>query len=136
VEARVLGTGVELDVEPEGAAWHPRLVRERRRAEALGEVRVQVVGFATVEYEGRVEREGGFPQTVGSVPVDKEPTRRLLEIAYAYRDEHSGDLLGDLRRGDLDVIPWEFYAAPFAIELGDTLRERLSGSWQRRDPRR
>jgi hypothetical protein len=30
---------------------------------------------------------------------------------------------------------WEFYSAPFRVDLSDALRERLASSWRYRDPR-
>jgi ATPase subunit of ABC transporter with duplicated ATPase domains len=42
--------------------------------------------------------------------------------------------LGDLRIGGSETTRWEFYAAPFRIELADDLRERLRMSWEDREP--
>jgi hypothetical protein len=47
-----------------------------------------------------------------------------------------GPLYGDLVRDDgPDLTRWEFYSAPFHIELADDLRAHLAGTWRGRDPR-
>jgi len=39
-----------------------------------------------------------------------------------------------MRSGRLDLTRFEFYSAPFRIEPTSTLRERLSGTWEGREP--
>lgn len=112
---RLLGTGVELRLLRDEGGWLG-LVGQEDRLEAR-------------RLEDLLESGRGVLVET-QVFVDLEDGGRRLDA----RDGHLGDLLGDLRIGGSDTTRWEFYAAPFRIELGDDLRERLRGSWEGREP--
>ncbi len=126
----LLGTGAEL-----------RLPRRRpgkqdgppRQDAKSNEVFVEVQVFADVEDDGRRYRIGGTVQQGEGVRLSDDPTTALLRIAQEARQLHLGNLLGDLRRSGSDITRFDWYAAPFRIELAQDLRERLRGSW-RDDP--
>jgi hypothetical protein len=71
------------------------------------------------------------------IRVDEDPTSSLRRIVARCREGRLMDLLGDLKRGGemLEMTRWEFYAAPFSIELSEGPRERLAGAWKDRPPR-
>lgn len=52
-----------------------------------------------------------------------------MRIAYDVRQERIGRLLRTLRGEGVDLTRWELYAAPFRVDLGRDLRERLAGAW-------
>ena len=130
---RVLGTGVELRLPCDN--WDEDTLRQVRGTSDGLVVEAQV--FVDVEDDGRRFRVGG---TTGlgagmTVPTDADPTTALVQAAYETREMHLGDLLGHMRRGNCDVTRFEFYAAPFRIELADDLREALADAWKGRAPR-
>ncbi len=90
--------------------------------------------FAELEDDGERYRVGGTSRVGTAVPLCDDPTTALVRIAQRAREDHLGDLLGDLRRGGCDATRFEFYATPFHIELADDLRECLVASWQERPP--
>jgi hypothetical protein len=90
--------------------------------------------FADLEDDGRRVRVGGSWGWERPIKLDEDPTSALNEIVEGER-YHLGDLLGDLRIGDMDVTRWEFYAAPFKVELSPKLQERLAGTWREHPPR-
>ena len=88
-----------------------------------------------MEDDGRSYRVGGTTSWGSGLTSDSDPTSALVQIAYEARERHLGDLLGDMRIGDCDVTRFEFYAAPFHIELAEPLRELLEPAWRERPPR-
>jgi hypothetical protein len=54
-----------------------------------------------------------------------DPIKPLLEIAHESREWHLPDLLGDLRAGGTLVSRWDFYAAPFRIQLSEELQAHV-----------
>jgi hypothetical protein len=127
---RVVGTGVELRL-PSRPDEH-----DQHAAPPAGEIPVVAQVFVEVEDVGRRYRVGGttvLSSGYGIAP-GSDPTTDLVRIAYETREEHLGDLLGDMRMGGCDVTRFEFYAAPFEIELAAPLREALAGSWRDRPP--
>ena len=128
---RLLGTGAELRLPSRESDEHedPPAVDPK-----TGELLLEVQVFAELVDDGRHVRVGGSVGHGSSVSQAADPTTELLRIAHDARDTDLGDLLGDLRIGGLDVTRFEFHAAPFRIELGDTLRERLANSWRERPP--
>ncbi len=137
-----LSTGVQLGLVKEVNGWlelvalQDRL--EARRLEPAIQsgqaVLVEAHAFVAMEQDGehyRVGTTGGAQK----VSLQADPTSELLRVAQAAREVHLGDLLGDLRREGLDATRWEFYAAPFHIELTADLRDRLKDTWSDRDPR-
>lgn len=102
--------------------------------EKTGELIIEVQVFADLEDSGRRYRVGGTVQRGPLVPLSEDPTTALVHIADEARQTHLGDLLGDLRTAGCDVTRFEFYAAPFRIELADDLRDRLADSWRDRPP--
>lgn len=79
---------------------------------------------------------GGQVSCGAEIRSEGDPTTALLRVANAAREVGLGGVLGDLRRTGMDITRWEFYSAPFRIELAEELRERLLASWQERPPRR
>jgi len=128
---RLLGTGVELRLPSRWPAEHedPAAVDPKTR-----KVFIEVQAFAELDDDGRHVRVGGSVGHGSSVSPATDPTTELLRIAHDARDAHLGDLLGDLRIGGLDITRFAFHAAPFRIELGDSLRERLADSWHEHPP--
>jgi hypothetical protein len=131
VAERVVSTGVELRL--------PSLSErdEQHAVPPAGETPVVAQVFAEVDDGARRYRVGGttvLSPGFGIAP-GSDPTTALVRIAYETREEHLGELLGDMRIGDCDVTRFEFYAAPFKIELAAPLREALVGSWRDRPPR-
>jgi hypothetical protein len=118
---KVVGTGVELRVGPEAAA---------------GGIAVEAQTFCEGEDDGGGFRMGGVVASSSGwvLPAGEDPTSALVAIAYEMREQHLGDLLGDMRMNDFDVTRFEFYAAPFRVELAESLREALAGSWKGRPP--
>ena len=112
------------------------LERERDEQAAYERGEVVFVGwhvFADLEDEGRSFRFGGSWGMERPIRLDEDPTSALLEIVAEER-YHLGDLLGDLRIGNMDVTRWEFYAAPFKVELSPGLQNRLVKAWRGRPP--
>ena len=128
----LLGTGVELRL-PRRAfdeSEDPPAVDEE-----TSEVFVEVEVFADLEEHGRRYRMGGTVGRGAAVSLSGDPTTSLLEIAHDARELQLGNLLGDLRISGSDLTRFEFYAAPFHVELAHDLRKRLEGSWRGRPPR-
>ena len=110
----------------------------RERADQMAYERGQLlyVGwhvFADLEDDGRHFRLGGSWGMERPISLNEDPTSALLEIVKEER-YHLGNLFGDLRMGNMDVTRWEFYAAPFKVELSPQLQARLAGAWQGRAP--
>ena len=127
----LLGTGAELRL--------PRRALDETEDpaamdEKANEIFVEVQVFADLEEDERRYRVGGTVRRGDAVSLSGDPTTSLLEIAHDARETHLGDLLGDLRISGSDLTRFEFYAAPFHIELAEDLRERLQGSWRGRPP--
>ena len=79
--------------------------------------------FAEIDDGERVYRVGGV-QGYGELVLDRDEdvTNALLAIAHELRETNHGTLFGDLR---MDISRWDFYAAPFRIELADDLRRTI-----------
>ena len=68
--------------------------------------------------------------------ADLEEDGRRFRVGGSWGwERHLGDLLGDLRIGDMNITRWGFYAAPFKIELSPMLQERLVAAWRGNPPR-
>jgi hypothetical protein len=112
--------------------------RADRQAEKRGAL-VFVAGgtFADLEDDGREYRVWGNFTGVRPIRLDVDPTSDLIEFAEDCRDDLKYNLQHDLRYGgEMDLTRWEFYSAPFAVELSDPLRERLASAWKERIPRK
>ena len=121
---RVTQTGVTLRCAPLVPRTHD-------------EIEVTAEVWAEVEQEGEpVPIRVGGNYMHAELTLGQDPTRQLMEIAYAQRDGNLGSILGKLRLRDVDVTRFECYSAPFRVELGEDLRDLLSGSWDERDPDR
>lgn len=129
---RLLSTGVELRLP---TRWPDKGEVPPAVDERTGEVFVEAHVFAEMEDSGRRYRVGGSVAGGETLPLGEDPTTTLVRIAHEARELSLGDLLGDLRIGGCDLTRFEFYAAPFQIELAADLRERLTGSWRERSPR-
>ena len=116
---KLLGTGIALS-----------LAGEEDECVAL---RLQT--FADIEADGEPVRVLGTYGERAEVGTAEDPTTALVGAAHEYREGHLGDILGDLRRDGADITRFEFYAAPFRIELAADLRDRLKGLWNEREPR-
>jgi hypothetical protein len=127
----LLGTGVELRLPRRafGESEDPPDVDER-----TNEVFVEAEVFAEFGEDGHRSRFGGIVRSGGAVSLSGDPTTSLLEFAHLARELDLGDLLGDLRIRGSDLTRFEFYAAPFHVDLAQDLRERLEGSWRGRAP--
>ena len=56
-------------------------------------------------------------------------------VAGWHRAGTSLDIEHDLMQGaDCAITRWEFFSAPFSIELCEGLRARLANSWKDREP--
>ena len=112
------------------------LERERAEEAACERGELAFVGwhvFADLDDEGRAFRVGGSWGMERPIRLDEDPTSALLAIVEEERC-HLGNLFGDLRMGTMDVTRWEFYAAPFKVELSPGLQDRLAGAWRGRPP--
>ena len=129
---RLLGTLAELRLPRRASdeVEDPPTIDEK-----ANQILIEVQVFAEVEEDGRRYRMGGTVQRGAAVSRSGDPTTPLLEIAHEARDTHLGNLLGDLRMSGSDLTRFEFYAAPFRIELAEDLREHLKASWRGRPPR-
>ena len=126
-----MGTGVELRLPSLSERDEQHAVPPAREIPVVAQV------FAEVEDGARRYRVGGttvLSAGFGIAP-GSDPTTALVRIAHETREEHLGELLGEIRMGGCDVTRFEFYAAPFKIELAAPLREALAGSWRDRPPR-
>jgi len=126
----LLGTGVVL--RPPSRA--PDEAAAPAPVDARGDVVVELQVFAELSENGTVSRTGGSVDRQ-TVAAGTDPTTRLIEIALDAREVHLGDLLGDVRNCGHDITRFEFYAAPFRIELAPSLRERFESAWRERPPR-
>lgn len=141
---RVRATGVRLFLAGEVFSADERLrpstpeERADRQAEQRGEVVfVAIGGFCDCEDDGRRFRFWGSFGGEWPVRVDRDPASELLEVVESEKENHLFDLEHDLMYGNEgETTRWEFFSAPFSIELSDRLRERLAGAWKRREPRR
>jgi hypothetical protein len=114
VTARVIGTGVMIDLSGEPPTY--------------GELVVAVELFADLVIDEANEQHCG-PTYFAEVDLDRDPTNQLVEAAHIARESNLGTVFGDLKNsGVTNLTRFEFYAAPFRIELTDALRERLVGS--------
>jgi CspA family cold shock protein len=124
-----LSTGVRIrliDDVTASESVEPRLERRRLRGELeRGEV-VVLEAQVFVEVEG--ERVGGTTSLGHELRLGEDVVNQLLKLASEEREQHLGDLLGDLRREGSKLERWEFYSAPFRIELSDDLREYVSAT--------
>jgi hypothetical protein len=111
--------------------------RAEHQAEKRGEIVFVATGaFADLEDEGR--RYRFWSNFMGERPVrlDDDPTSQLVAIAEESRDDLRYNVQHDLRiGGDMDLTRWEFYSAPFTVELSVRLREGLAATWKERVPR-
>jgi hypothetical protein len=129
---------VELGLEQDAAhaaadATHRRELSARQRAGEV--VLVRARAFVDLEFDDGRQRWHGNERHV-SVELDRDPTNQLMDVV----DDERRDLLNlyaDIAHGgDIDVTRWEFYGAPFHINLSKELEARLAGAWQPRPPRR
>jgi hypothetical protein len=77
--------------------------------------------FADLKDGDEQFRVGG-PMLMTEFVPGENVTSQLLEETRFVRDNNLGDVLGDLRRNHIRVSRWDFYAAPFHVELDDELR--------------
>jgi hypothetical protein len=110
----------EFDGEPETARTPEG--RGERAAWQRGEL-VFVTATAFVEFDAGdgAQRWIGTPQGPFAVDLGTDATSLLLAIA-----EQPDDLLADLGIAGYNVLRFDFNAAPRRLELGDSLREKLS----------
>jgi hypothetical protein len=120
---------------------HERLhVTPEQRAERAAHERGEIVLvswhlWAVLEREGETARFGGYRGGDDAVRLDADPTSALLQIAEDARTSGNlGNLFGDMHRAEMDITRFEFYSAPFRIELSQGLREALRGAWKKREP--
>jgi hypothetical protein len=97
-------------------------------------VSISVTLLADIEVDGRALRYQSAIAT-HEIELGRDPTNQLVAAADEMRDLGLGDLIGDIRRDELNVTRPELYTAPFRIELSPAVRDRLSGTWDYRDPR-
>jgi hypothetical protein len=116
-----LRTGVQLGLVDDPFEGR-RLGESLRRGDTL---LVDAQSFVEYRDGDGWERMGGSVAGPDEVDVTVDPTKRLLEIAHESREWHLPDLLGDLRRNGVLVSRWDFYAAPFRIELSKELQARV-----------
>jgi hypothetical protein len=145
VTERLIATGVRMFLASElpslavGIQLSPVTSEQRmeRRAEQRGELIFVAAGaFADLEADGRTGRLWSTFRGKHAVRLDEDPTSQLIEFAEACRDDLRYNLQHDLRYGgEMDLTRWEFYAAPFTVELSPLLRERLGAAWSERAPR-
>jgi hypothetical protein len=126
-----VSTGVEIRLIDEVEAWVEHVyvddaLERRRRLEGALE-RDELVLVETqvfVEVDGRKALRG-TTSAGHEVVLGEDVTNQLMAIAHEAREVHLGDLLGDLGRQGRELARWDFYAAPFRVELSDALRERV-----------
>ena len=136
--AWVMRTGVELrlaqapDEFALGDAAYRRELSVRDRA---GEtVVVKASPFVDLDFGNGPQRWHSSAQTE-AVELDRDPANQLMEMVDFGRSNLI-NLWGDLAHGaDYDVTRWEFYGAPFEVDLDAALAKRLAGAWQPRPPR-
>jgi hypothetical protein len=118
----VRATGVRFDQADAGPTGSPS--PERRAEDAAwrrGElVYLTVTAFVEFNDESGEQRWVGTPQGPYAVPLGKDATSLLLELA-----ERPDDLLADLGISGEGVPRFDFYAAPRRIELQAELRQQL-----------
>src|SRR4051812_27080560 len=122
---RLVGTGVVLR-RPQRQAWEA--AQPQAVDPASGELMVEIQIFAELEASGRKGRIGGSTDRA-AISATEDPTKRLVDLAEEARELHLGPLLGDLRIAGCDLTRFEFYSAPFRIELAADLRSALVGLW-------
>jgi len=142
---RLRATGVRLFLVSELPAFasdRPRPetpeARAERQAEESGDlVFVAVGGFCDCEDECRRYRFWGDFVAESPIRIDRDPTSELVAVAREWAPDRLDNIEFDLMYGgEGELTRWEFFSAPFSIELSDRLRERLAGSWKDREPRR
>jgi len=99
------------------------------------EVEVSAEVWVQTERAGVRDARYGGQTTFGSLTLGQDPTKALVDLGYLQREMNLGSAFGDARRAGRDVTRFECYSAPFCIELEDSLRAVLSGTWDERDPR-
>jgi hypothetical protein len=128
----LLGTGAELRLPRRAPdeSEDPAAIDEKTN-KAFVEVQV----FAEIEDEGRRYRVGGTVGRGDAVSLADDPTTALLRIAEEAREEHLGELLGDLRIGGCDITPVRLLRSPVPHRVGggsrgppDGLMARTSAS--------
>ena len=131
----VIGTSVMLEsvdfAEDDWRRFWEDPVERRALQRAVADHRAVVIKaqvFVDVKANGRVERVSGTQWWPQEIWLDRDPTNQLIERAYDGRF-HLGDLYGDLWITGSGPSRWEFYAAPFRVELSAELREILRDSW-------
>lgn len=125
---RLLRTGVVLRLP----SSHPRDEALPFSPPTPDRIDVEVQVFAELQHEGRTHRIGGSFDG-GTLDRTADPTA-LISLAQTAREIHLGDLFGDVRIGGCDVTRFEFYAAPFRIELSGELNDEFATVWERRAP--
>ena len=131
----VIGTSVMLEsvdfAEDDWRRFWEDPVERRALQRAVADHRAVVIKaqvFVDVKANGRVERVSGTQWWPQEIWLDRDPTNQLIERAYDGRF-HLGDLYGDLWITGSGPSRWEFYAAPFRVELSAELREILRDRW-------
>lgn len=110
------------------ALWPNRLERERLQRDCAKGAVVLAKFQLQAEVPGLVEQEwiGGTGWGPAILHIDDNPLRAIVTEAYSGR-MHMGDLYGDLKMTDDEVLSWwEFFAAPFSVQLDDPLARLLS----------
>ena len=70
---------------------------------------------------------GGAIHNRDDVVPGNDPMAELADVVETVKDLHRGDFYGELRIEGVDVTLWEFYAAPFQVELLLILRTTSRG---------
>jgi hypothetical protein len=128
----VVRTGVELTHA--GSAAENTTDRAYRRELAEKERTGQVVVVQSkvlidLVIDGEAQR-WDYPDHVTPVELDRDPTNQLMEMVDFERTNLL-NLWADLAHGGTyDVTRWEFYGAPFHIELDSELAQRLTDAWE------
>jgi hypothetical protein len=112
--------------------------RANRDSEERGEVVFIALGaFCDLDDDGREFRFWGDFVAERAIRTDRDPTSELLAVVKEWAEDRLYNIEYDLMYGnDGAITRWEFFSAPFAIELSEGLRTRLANSWKDREPAR
>jgi hypothetical protein len=141
MSVRVLGTGVHLRLatneeaaamararrgeDLDGLLDHSFRYEEQHREPEAGEAYVVALAFVELDGGGGTsQRWSGIEHHGHFVPLDRDATIELLELAGAVEDDLM-DFLIDMRIAGMGVSRWEFKGTPRRYELDPAMARRL-----------
>ena len=130
--ASVVKTGVELSLDDDAAATGVDATHRREltvRAQAGEVVLVRSRPFVDLLIETAPERWHGNDRH-SYLELDRDPTNQLMELVDGERADFSNLYTDVVYAWEAGVARWEFYGAPFHIELSPELEARLADSWE------